>query len=415
MDAISAKFIAPARANGTAKHDPVLEGLRGVCALSVFVGHATLPVAKMDPGYAPPESLGLLNVGSAAVLVFFVLSGYFIGLTTMDPPSGRAASVYLRKRFWRLVPISTAAILGCWALSRTIPWQTVLGNLLYLQNDGLSSNSLTALLPNDPPLWSLNYEAVYYLLFLAVWFGRPRAIPAVAACLGIAVTCWLTASLPWLYRYSSGFLYWIAGLSIAWLLPKTSAPGEGNWFGAFLVGYTTWILAPLRTLGLCYGLNYLSPAPASLHRIDFLPACIWLVLALAGRRSSAVAWLPKACWMYAAAALLIELATTTMCSRFALCLCAVMLIAALLPWTRRLNTRGLALLAPMGRISYAFYVVAWPLQFWIGGMIFLPHGTALTYLLRCVLALAACLCAAWMLEIKFQRWVVSKVRRPAAS
>jgi len=413
MVAISTKLIAPAQAQPIARHDNVLEGLRGACALSVFVGHATLPVAKMDPGYAPPEALGLLNVGSAAVLVFFVLSGYFIGLTTMVPPSKPAAWIYLKKRFWRLVPISTAAVLGCWALSRTIPWRTVLGNALFLQNDGFPSNSWTALLPNNPPLWSLNYEAVFYVLFLGIWFGRPRVVTLAAVCFGIAIACWLTNSLPWLYRYSCGLLYWVAGLSIAWVFPKTPGTEAGNWFGAILVGYATWILAPLRTLGLCYGLNYLSPAPTSLHRIDFLPSCVWLLLALSGRFSRRLSWIPTACWIYAAGALGIELATRSLCSPFALLFCGIMLLAALLPWTRLLRSGGLARGAPMGRISYAFYVVAWPLQFWIGGMRALPQGTVLSYVFRCVLALFACLSVAWLLETKFQRWVLAMATRSA--
>jgi hypothetical protein len=68
------------------------------------------------------------------VLVFFVLSGYVIGLTTTGLDDGPAVRRYLARRAWRLILLNPAAIfLG------VLPWPhhepaNVAANLLFLQN-----------------------------------------------------------------------------------------------------------------------------------------------------------------------------------------------------------------------------------------------------------------------------------------
>jgi len=409
------RLCPPGSTGGRPRRDEALEGLRGLCALLVFYGHLNLPVVRVDPGYDPPSFLSWFEMRSAAVLIFFVLSGYVIGLTTTQTATAANAATYLRKRFWRIFPIPALVILLCWALDTSTAWQTVLGNILALDNDALSGSRMNALLPNDPVLWSVHYEAVFYLAFLAIWFGRPRVEWIVAGCLGLALAGWLVGGCPpWIPRYACGFLYWVAGLSIAWMLPKEAAPHPNRWFAAFLVLYATWMVAPLRTFGIFYDLSYLSLAPVSVHRLDFLPVCVWLILALSKRTFSAQKWLEWGCWMFAASALVTELFTKTLCSVPCLWISGLSLAVAGLSMltARSIEPRLLALLAPMGRISFGFYVVAWPVQFALLRLLPLPEGTALSYLLRCTVSLSLSLAIAWLLESQFQSWIFAKGSHP---
>ena len=66
--------------------DLVLEGLRGFAALLVLYAHLTAPVTKLDPAYAPSPEWWRWEFATGAVLLFFVISGYVIGLTNRAPP-----------------------------------------------------------------------------------------------------------------------------------------------------------------------------------------------------------------------------------------------------------------------------------------------------------------------------------------
>lgn len=93
------------------QRDLPLEGLRGLCAAAVLYAHMFGPAATLDPRWAPPRQTWWFNLGYAAVLMFFVLSGYVIGLTTSRPASPVEIRRYLQRRALRLVPVSTVAVL----------------------------------------------------------------------------------------------------------------------------------------------------------------------------------------------------------------------------------------------------------------------------------------------------------------
>src|SRR6202041_1534829 len=122
----------PAPAKG--ERNLALEGLRGICACLVLYAHMTIPSPRLDPAYAPSARFWWFNLGAVAVLFFFVLSGYVIGLTVREPFSGMRAKAYLGRRLLRLVPVSTAAVLLSLAMFPQAALGTVLGNLLFLQN-----------------------------------------------------------------------------------------------------------------------------------------------------------------------------------------------------------------------------------------------------------------------------------------
>jgi peptidoglycan/LPS O-acetylase OafA/YrhL len=132
--------------------------------------------------------------GHAAVIVFFVISGYVIAFATDRP--GQSAGRYALHRGVRILSVTIPALLlaVCIAplvgnyqvpLAGRIPfpadqfWHAIWINLVFL---GESSWFGRVLPPFNPPYWSLAYEVWYYVMFGAWVFcsGRWRLLAAVA-------------------------------------------------------------------------------------------------------------------------------------------------------------------------------------------------------------------------------------------
>ncbi|MEK3796899.1 acyltransferase [Peribacillus sp. FSL H8-0477] len=144
----------------------IFDFTRFIAALVVFLFHFYLPL----PGYQ-------------AVMVFFVLSGYFISSTVLKAVKENRWSWtdYLLKRIVRLwiVLIPCLILTFLWAevqlsifgsnqeIAKYLDWKTFLGNLFFLQGILVENFGLNG------PLWSLSYEFWYYIMFpclvLMIW------------------------------------------------------------------------------------------------------------------------------------------------------------------------------------------------------------------------------------------------------
>jgi peptidoglycan/LPS O-acetylase OafA/YrhL len=399
-----AKRLAPPGPAGKGARDLALEGLRGICACLVLYAHMTAPMLRLDPAYAPSRRFWWFNLGAVAVLFFFVLSGYVIGLTVRAPFSGGQARGYLGRRLLRLVPVNTAAVLLSWILLPQIAPGTALGNLGFLQNfKSYAFEWHVDVMPDNLNLWSLNFEALYYLAFLGVWWLAPRSGYVVCAIAAVAAAA---AALPGEHMvascYAFGALYWAAGLLVAWLSSKD--PGPGNWPSALLVIVVMWPLAPLgNLLTLAHVPDSVAPLPLpSLHRLDLLPPLVWLLLAATGRGGPWRRWMAVFCLAWASAGLVRGLYSGDVAENGAMAAysAALLLAWALIGW--RPKPSALARLAPLGAISYGVYAVGFPIQFGVLKADWLPSGEAWTYALRVLLLVATTLGLAWILERKLQ-------------
>lgn len=136
----------------------ILDFIRFLSALIVFLFHFYVPL----PGYQ-------------AVMIFFVLSGYFISLSVLNIIKNKKWkwSDYLIKRLLRLwiVLIPCLLLTIIWAnmqlsllgydqhIVDVLNIKTFLGNLFFLQG------ILVEPFGKNGPLWSLSYEFWYYILF----------------------------------------------------------------------------------------------------------------------------------------------------------------------------------------------------------------------------------------------------------
>jgi len=175
-----------------------LDALRGIAAAVVVLGHclmtfpvwsdvvlhgrhATLPTVLL--GYPP---LSLLWAGDAAVKVFFVLSGFVLGLVLLRPqPPGYAA--FCAKRVCRIylpyAAVVAAAMLVMTALSaRPAPelsewfqasWNHPVSGALIRDHALMLGQARLNFVDN--PIWSLVHEMRYSLVFPLIMWAVTRA------------------------------------------------------------------------------------------------------------------------------------------------------------------------------------------------------------------------------------------------
>lgn len=348
--------------------EELLDLVRGLSALAVLAGHlrafVLVDMAEVSsPGLLTKAFYLTTGLGHQAVMVFFVLSGYFVGgsvvkLMREGRFSWKRYGVARLSRLWVVLIPALALTLVCDVIGRGLAPEAYAGGLRLLfhsgpEATGISLSPVTALgnvvflqtvaapvFGTNSPLWSLANEFWYYVLFpllgwAVVWKRPLRALAAAGL---------------------FGFLLW-------WLLGGLAAK-----MGIWLFGVAAWVAG-----------NGKRKAESRNWRLGRL---IWrwlgagvFALVLAGSK-----WRPEAIndWMVGGV--------------FALWLPALAGRWNAPEWLRRL-AKGLA------EISYTLYVVHFPLLFLVAaaglqGRQWLPDGTGLG-LYAALLAGAVAVSAGW--------------------
>jgi peptidoglycan/LPS O-acetylase OafA/YrhL len=188
-----------------------LEGLRGFAAIVVAWYHF-LPVTYLPTSYYTSASiLAYVPPAHLSVLIFFVLSGYVIGLTNQRPLTAKTSPTYLEKRLLRIYPIYLVSILVALVIAvaeYSLP--VILGNVLFLQI------LLVPIIGENATSWSLHYEVLYYLLFIPISLLRLNALAVVIGSLVCGLLCFhLLPMHPLPASYALGFTFWACGLALA--------------------------------------------------------------------------------------------------------------------------------------------------------------------------------------------------------
>ncbi|WP_181173915.1 acyltransferase [Mesorhizobium sp. B2-5-7] len=149
-----------------------LDGLRGLAALSVAIGHCATAIGGLGPAYrmtfatargatlqdAVFRLLHILFHADAAVIVFFVLSGLVLTRSLRNRDDG--VIPYVARRFFRLVPVAAASALIIGFLTPASTWAQILGAAV------LYDTSLNGV------LWTLQIEAWGSLWVYAAATGK---------------------------------------------------------------------------------------------------------------------------------------------------------------------------------------------------------------------------------------------------
>lgn len=171
------------------QHFPVLDGLRGVAALAVVLFHSYL-----DGGIVPN--------GPLAVDLFFIMSGFVIANSYgARLTSGMARLEFIKRRFVRLYPMLFVGALGGIVLAvlhNKISPGSAYPMRAILSSGGLSLLVLPYLEPTisekaftfNPPIWSLFFEIVANLVYVAIVRRLTAAVSAAFVVVGLALVVW---------------------------------------------------------------------------------------------------------------------------------------------------------------------------------------------------------------------------------
>lgn len=218
-----------------------IQSLRAIAAIGVAAYHGC---QWLDGGF---------EVGRAGVDLFFVISGFIMWSITAGRPAAPRRFVW--KRFTRVAPTYWAITLAMAGVALAWPaflpnvhagWSHVLLSMAFITH--LDPRGLP--FPVLPAGWTLNYEAVFYLLFAAgLWLKDEgaRIVAVTAGLVGIAVLGLLD---PPLYALGANamMLEFAAGLWLGRLVQRGFTPGPR--VGMALAGAGTIAFAFTNTAGV---------------------------------------------------------------------------------------------------------------------------------------------------------------------
>jgi len=233
----------------------VLDSLRGLAAMIVCLHHLLF----INNGYFEAHKgerwcdvlLKISELNKEAVLFFFVLSGFSIGLSLKNkqPDSPDTINEYIYRRFKRILPVYLIALLftlisgvamhqvhlpnyGAWNL---------LGNLLFLQTADIIESSWFIPYGFNGPLWSLSFEFFFYCFFPLVYLVNRKYLSRINIGVKYAVLMILSIAaftinkkffVPY-FTFFSAFIIWLSG----YLISRTYLKGHTYhllFTGAFL-------------------------------------------------------------------------------------------------------------------------------------------------------------------------------------
>jgi len=406
--------------------DRALEGLRGLACLTVLFCHLTT-ARIVDPVFdASWYSHGYILPGLEAVLIFFLISGYVIGINYGGAYSREAARDYGWKRLVRLAPLNFLALVLSVAIFPIDGISTILSNIFFLGNWEPYFFFRLPPLKANPNLWSLNFELLYYSIFLLFWKYRiksPKLIKLMVFCLIFGLTGWLLKSYQpkILTCYAVGAVFWCTGLWLAWYgKPVATTNPTGNrfpWVSVWLLFLATWQFDALYRVLDFAGFGWVDHPHVSFVNLDVFP--LGLII-LAGATAREIPW-PRFWWSLALAQP-ITMLLWNLATRGAHFLAvdhlgagSLMTLLALLAFPWRMSDAWLKTLFPIGLISYGIYIFQWPAIHFVHGCFPDFAGTPLTYLVRFGAIVLLTLLFSYVGERLFQPWIKRVLQRFYAS
>jgi len=186
----------------TKPHYNILDGLRGIAALTVVCFH-------LFEAFATSHLDQRINHGYLAVDFFFILSGFVVGYAYDDRWKKMTVTEFLKRRFIRLHPmVVMGAVIGAvmfyfqgcsvWDVSTVsismLLVATLLNALLIPATPGSEIRGLGEMYPLNGPSWSLFFEYIGNILYAFVIRKLPtRALSVLVLLAG----CGLAAFAIW--------------------------------------------------------------------------------------------------------------------------------------------------------------------------------------------------------------------------
>jgi len=193
----------------SSQYFPALDGLRGLAACIVIVSHVSNALNLWG---------GLLGRGGGqvGVMLFFVLSGYLMGLLYLHRPFSTAEVWnYAVHRGARILPLFYAVVIFTLALDG-------IGRLIGLPLQLYTIDSLPLMLilvKGSNVFWTIPIEIQFYVIFVVVWgmYARFRVATLTAMLVAIAFVLTTTPAPPFTVVYHMPFF--LCGVLAGQILP----------------------------------------------------------------------------------------------------------------------------------------------------------------------------------------------------
>ena len=331
---------------------PSLTGARWWAALIVFWLHALvfLPVYPFQKSelFARIHAVVPMQLGSAGVTFFFILSGFIIYWSNSEMTDRR---YFLGRRLLKIYPSHVLAavlfaVVAAVPLGRTVTW---LPNLLLVHTWVPNWTSLGGA---NIPSWSLVAELLFYLTFplflpLVHRVSDRRSWAAIGVLLAVIVAIHLAV-----YLLASGYKgventfvprFWPGDESPAWDVHASPA----------------WFAQPSIPVDLGYWLSYNFP----LTRLpEFYLGVFGARLVVAGRWRNTSLWLPMVSLAAMFALTWLVPVNFKMSVLFLLPTVLVVCTLAARDLSGRTGMTGRGRMIWLGNISFAFYLVQFPVM-----------------------------------------------------
>jgi peptidoglycan/LPS O-acetylase OafA/YrhL len=153
-----------------------IEALRGFAAFYVVIFHIYISTTILKGHFFSI----FLNFGQEAVIIFFILSGFVIHYS-FTLSNDKSFKTYFLRRFNRIfIPliiifIANYILFYLEGFNVEFEAQTLIGNLLMLQDLGRVPRTVSEPFLHNNVLWSLHYEWWFYMVFFLVyWFFKEK-------------------------------------------------------------------------------------------------------------------------------------------------------------------------------------------------------------------------------------------------
>jgi len=228
----------------TKPHYNILDGLRGVAAITVVCFH-------LFEAYATSHLDQRINHGYLAVDFFFILSGFVVGYAYDDRWGTMKTKDFLKRRMIRLHPmVVMGAVIGAivfyfqgcsvWDVSKVtilgLFIATFLNALLIPATPGIEVRGLGEMYPLNGPSWSLFFEYIGNILYVLVI--RKLTTKALAGVVIVAGCCLAAFAIVGPYgdicagfalkgiEFTGGFLRMLFSFSAGLLLTRIFKPAD---------------------------------------------------------------------------------------------------------------------------------------------------------------------------------------------
>ncbi len=399
------------------KHNRNLDILRGVAALVVVCFHliSCYPRA-FDTKYELGHLLNYNFPGHMSVLVFFILSGYVISINTKPLTDRKSILSYIKKRLIRIVPIYFIAILFTVAITwGAYDWRVVLCNFFFV------SVPFDNVIIENGPLWSLNYELIYYFLFILFSYFRISfniTVKVLAAVIALLFAFFHNVKIYPLYiSYLIGFLFWATGAMIAEQQERPVWNIRGSRVIAiFILIFCLQSFNPYGPVLKVLKLNVADYTALSMYQqsiswpdLYYFPLAILLIFSLTHMYSKKCNYLLY--FLYISAMVRLVMIYKVYDINFIVSehyvVPAVIFIASILLWLFNFEIgdkikEKMKYFSSFGSVSYAVYIIHLPLIYFFGNM---PATSGVFFAIKVVGYLAALLLIAYLLELKYQPFI----------